>query len=168
MYIYIRAHFWFKNNFIPFLLLMHFCFDNIGLLCPFFPSFSFPITFSSSVSLSLSPSSPCFMTFLLLWAWSLCEGRDGGRKGGGGERKRTGKWPDWFTEDWGQQAQTPPLLSSLPFFLRPSTFSLSLSLSLSPLPLAVWYGSKNRKQWNTKNRERETDREKSIWRAGGI
>lgn len=130
MYIYIKAHFWFKRNFIPFLLLMHFCFDNIGLLCPFFPSFFLSYRFFL-LRVSLSPSSPCFMTFLL-WAWSLCEGRDGGRKGGGGERKRTGKWPDWFTEDWGQQAQTPPLLSSLPFFLRSSTFSLSLSFPPPP------------------------------------
>ncbi len=61
----------------------------------------------------------------------------------------------------------PPLSSLSSLF--PLPFS-PLSLSLSPsLPLAVvGSSSKNRKQWNTKNRERETDGEKSIWRERGM
>lgn len=138
---------------------MHFCFNNIGLLS-FLSLLFHSYHFFTLLCLSL--------TLLVLWLSSCFEPDLSVRGEMEGEREvvergkgqANGRIDLQRTED----SRHKPLLSSLPFFLRPSTFSLSLF----PPSFLLWYGSKNRKQWNTKNRERETDRENSIWREVGM
>jgi len=63
-----------------------------------------------------------------------------------------------------QKLRTAGTSPSSAHFLSSSAHPHFLSLSLPPSPL-LWYGSKNRKQWNTKNRERETDRKEHLERG---